>query len=600
MGSFSMTCSFSGLGIAAGTPVRAFLLTESPYFGRGEGAWSVRTPPLRACYDDYGSIDRVHPKDAHIAKLWLRGLREDLVELGTGANQCHDVPTRRDMSFDEFLDALTEGRIYVRQDTENFWRRPRNFLDDISAEDRARARLIPSLQGIEAILERDKSLQEECGGRVTGTGLFCGKFVLDEPRPRLVRVRWEKTASTDPNRKYIPEEESARDMRQLQKVKSLVDYAGFTSCIIASTDCSEGSVELVVFAAPHYSTFHAGPEWYSGKKETPGGADAPLRVSLALVREDVWQAACRFPQKDSVDLDCRNCGQQSYYHGKKLQCPNKSINNKPFKKRPKGSRYEHGPVFPAEVRHRVVQRPYGEDVWYDVGAYRYAMREAWASVIEYFREKTPAELRAQRRRERRALGKPTKAEKLKAEKILAKMMQAAEKFRQKRKLELAKLSPEDRKARIVKEKETSAQWAREKEEKKKNPIFGDFLFNDAMVEKRDAPGVWILHSRVPGVIAISEHLAMYLADKKRVPLSVLDGIAELAAVSIALTQIRRRWEPASSFGAQSPEWEFHSRFAELLARIAETEIGEQNNSPYRDKEDPLLKSAPLTFKDVPD
>ena len=88
MGSFSMTCSISGLGIDAGTPVRALLLTENPY---GEG-WDLRTPPIRARYNDCGSIERVHPRDLPVAKLWLRGLREDLVELGAGDNQCHDVP----------------------------------------------------------------------------------------------------------------------------------------------------------------------------------------------------------------------------------------------------------------------------------------------------------------------------------------------------------------------------------------------------------------------------------------------------------------------------------------------------------------------------
>ncbi len=167
MGSFSMTCSASGLGISAGTKVRAFLLTESPYSDRGADGWSVRTPPLRAEYNDYGSIENVHPDDLPIADLWLRGLREDLVEVGTGDNQCHDVPARKDMTFAQFLDALQEGRVRVRQDVEHFWRRPMDFSHLRSAEDQERDRLT--------------ALKAELNDKVTGSGLFCGKYVLDEP-----------------------------------------------------------------------------------------------------------------------------------------------------------------------------------------------------------------------------------------------------------------------------------------------------------------------------------------------------------------------------------------------------------------------------------
>lgn len=87
MGSFAMICSVSGLGIDWGTPVRCLLLTESPYSDDDpRRAWIVRTPPIRAKYNDYGLIHEVHPEDERIADLWIRGLREDAVEKGLGDN----------------------------------------------------------------------------------------------------------------------------------------------------------------------------------------------------------------------------------------------------------------------------------------------------------------------------------------------------------------------------------------------------------------------------------------------------------------------------------------------------------------------------------
>lgn len=102
-----MQCSASGLGITGGTKVRCLLVTRSPYDDSDpRRSWIIRTPPIRAENNDYGSICNVHPDDARIADLWLRGLREDAVEKGLGDNSCHDVPVSRDMSFDQLLVAI--------------------------------------------------------------------------------------------------------------------------------------------------------------------------------------------------------------------------------------------------------------------------------------------------------------------------------------------------------------------------------------------------------------------------------------------------------------------------------------------------------------
>lgn len=591
MGSFSMTCSISGLCIDAGTPVRALLLTENPY---GEG-WDLRTPPIRAQYNDYGSIEKVHLRDNPIAKLWLRGLREDLVEMGTGRNQCHDVSTRKSMTFDELLNALQEGRVFVRQDAQHFWRRPHKRLF-LSAESIERERLTPTFQKIEQLLEADPDLQVELGGQVTGSGLFCGKFVVDEPRPRAVRVRWVRSLSGNSNKKYLVEEETAHEVAQLGKAKQIAERAGFVGCVIASTASRHGSVELVIFAPPRHTLFHAGPEWHTGKKETPEGQDAPLRVALAMVREDVWRALCRFPQRDCVSLDCSNCGQQSCYHGKGRECPDKSINGRPFKRHKPGSQYAHGPVFPVDVPHRLVRRSYGEDVWYGLDVYKHVVHEAWAAVAESFREKTPAELKALARKNARERAKRRQQNDESATK--ADVAQFMATWRQREADKRAAMTPETRAAYDAAGEELRAEFEREKIEKQQNPVFGDYLIHNSCVDTY-RPGAWILSHSVPGVISVGNHLSMLLADRKPVSRALLDSIAELAAITYALRQARLTWQPATHTGSQYPEWDVHLRHLRTLTRVVEGEIDKCNTADWCDVDGPPLRCAPLTLDEVP-
>jgi hypothetical protein len=117
MGSFDYTCCVSGLPIGAGDPVRYILLQASPFSERGDYAngaeeWYIRTPPIRAEYNDYGSIEDC--KDPSIQRLWLDAFKLDLVEKGLGDNTVHDVPARKGMAFDELLDATQECHIEVR------------------------------------------------------------------------------------------------------------------------------------------------------------------------------------------------------------------------------------------------------------------------------------------------------------------------------------------------------------------------------------------------------------------------------------------------------------------------------------------------------
>lgn len=585
MGSYATTCSISGLGIDAGTPVRAVLLAESPYTGHDEGSWSLRAPPLRARYDGGGSIEDVHRDDEIVAELWLRGLREDLVEVGTGDNQCHDVPVRKKMKFDDLLAALQEGRVLVRQDAEHFWRRPlkrdHSALMPDSEERRERERYTPSLPKVEALLEADPGLRAELGGKVTGSGLFCGKFVVDEPRPHVVRVRWEKAVTGDGRKKYVAEEETLAEVRQLKRAKMVAEAAGLLGCVVASTACAQGSTELLVFAPPRSTLHRAGPVWYAGEKENERGEDAPLRVSMAMVREDVWQAMCRFPQGDSVNLDCANCGQRSFQHREGCRCPNRSIDGKPLKKHPKSSRYAHGPVFPDGVEHVVVPGSWGETVWYDAGAHRHVVRAAWAEVVEHYCEK--AEIR-----ECAQSGSDP------FDKWLAKLRKENDAERAR----VAALPAAERNKIKAAQKAMLDEYLAEERERQEKPVFGDFSLDFVAGGGAHRPGAWIFRYSVPGVISVADHLSMMLADRKPVPPHLLDAVAELAAVTEALHQSRRQWEPAQSTGSQFPEWDLHLRYLKMLAAVAESEIAARNASDSRDANEPPMACAPPTLAEV--
>lgn len=119
MGCFDYACAISGLPIKADDDIRWLLLTENPYEKDSivsiHDAYFPRTWPLRAKYNHYGSI-----KDYDTAGLGVyavvEGLKKDLVEVGTGDNTVHDVPTLRGMGFEAILNAVREGRIVVERE----------------------------------------------------------------------------------------------------------------------------------------------------------------------------------------------------------------------------------------------------------------------------------------------------------------------------------------------------------------------------------------------------------------------------------------------------------------------------------------------------
>lgn len=594
MGEFSMTCSISGLGISGGTPVRCLLLAASPYGAHEDprNAWIVRTPPLRAIYNSYGTIEKIHTDDEFIADLWLRGLREDLIEKGLGDNSYHDVPTAKDMSIDELLDAVRAGRVEVRQDAKHFWRRPRTRDPlGIYAAHEAKTALVPSLRKIEGVLAKDMALLMFYPDPVS-SGAVEDKFVIDEPVPHLVRVRFGRYQHGD------------KVIAALTAARAAVERAGFIGAVIAGSGRYAGDADLLVMPAPNAKDHIRGPQW-----DMAAGRDADedkhLMIAMAMVREDVWQAIVRYPHSESVSLLCTSCGQESWYHAKDRSCPDKSVNGKPFKEHPTDARYAHGPVFPADVPHVVIPRDYGETVWYDVAAFKDGARATWQTILDHFKNDLHA-LRSivKDAREHEEHASQDETAKVTVEEIVAKeadpqieaILRHLEEAREKEAARVAQLPADEREKLEAERKAAREAWEAEERERKEHPCFGDFLISDMIVNDSRRPGAWLFRDSVPGVIGIPAHLSMCLADKREVPLAVIDAIAELSAVNHAIHGVGVTWKPAVSTGPQYPEWDQHLRFTRTLAQIAHTAEAKRRVDMDDDDEDEAIYA---TLGDVP-
>jgi hypothetical protein len=249
MGSFNATCIISGLQIQAGDSVRFFLLTESKYHQGNDhscyvwGRWQLRGAAVCAKYNDYGSVEDI--EDSLASRAMFEALNRDAVEKGVGDNQCHDVRVRRGMSQKEWLEALWEGRVFVRDATlrlkEGAHVEPREGL--------------PSLSRVEKILEG--------AGLKTTTIAFDAGYFIDEVANGFVRVR-----------------HGSDDVAALEKALPLLQ-ASYAAMIMCGTGNYAKHAEILV--APKPGNFSMGFH-----EDVP--LDKPRAVSQVMVREDVWQA----------------------------------------------------------------------------------------------------------------------------------------------------------------------------------------------------------------------------------------------------------------------------------------------------------------------
>lgn len=113
MGCFSYSCSISGLPIVYGEPV--IYLALGKVSGRDQGiglthAWEPATVPIRAQYNDYGSVEELEEAPATLA--FFDSLARRAVERPVGENSCHDVAiTPSSMTREQWLEALWEDRV---------------------------------------------------------------------------------------------------------------------------------------------------------------------------------------------------------------------------------------------------------------------------------------------------------------------------------------------------------------------------------------------------------------------------------------------------------------------------------------------------------
>lgn len=276
MGSFSATCAVSGMPIEYGDDIRILLLAQTPYEDNRpcymHDVWYPRTFPLRGKYDDYGSAEGIEEGPAR--DVWLEGFRLDLVPSGWGDNTVHDVPTSKDMSWDDMLVALWEDRVYVQAE----WHGDL-MLEDLEKAVDAGVKALGMERAVERKRERRKipvgvptrrrveKRIAKAGFPLFGGNWAAGGFLTNTVRKGVVRVRVQS----------YEKDSWGKDAEYLAKLQpALREYA---TVIAKGSGAYANAADMLVLPKP-------GVEWYPGIK---GGRRSSL-VNVAMIREDVWQS----------------------------------------------------------------------------------------------------------------------------------------------------------------------------------------------------------------------------------------------------------------------------------------------------------------------
>lgn len=303
MGSFNSLCAISGLPITYGTPVRFLLLTQSPFLDDWvkcyqHSLWSPRTFPIKALYNDYGSVEKV--EEGPTRDVWMEALGLDLVEVGVGDNTFHDLAVRKDMDFDDFLEALQKECVKVGRRTAPIQEEAlRKALDkafallkkepEVATESREEVPRgepgFPTLQSVEALIK--------AAGLPLSTKDNAAGYQVDEQAWGSVRIRWNKFGG-----------DYGKDAEKLEALPPLLgDYAYM---ICAGSGSYAGEAEVIVRPKPggNKSVHFRDPE-------------EPLLVMQAMVREDVWQALLKQPLEGVFDFATKEYKTHTLSHFKK-------------------------------------------------------------------------------------------------------------------------------------------------------------------------------------------------------------------------------------------------------------------------------------------
>lgn len=289
MGSFSYTCTVSSLPIAAGDPVRYFLLTENPYEDSRSclmhDLWFPRTFPLKGTYDDYGGVEDIEAGPG--PDVWVEGFQRDLVERGWGDNSCHDMAIRKKgLTFSLLMEALQENRLLVVRDT--------STVEPRSMRKLMRTKIpvgVPTRNRVETRLTKAGLPLYRTPGKESDTQ---SGFMVDNRHYGEIRVRWAAWGG-----------EYGKDVEWLGKAQAVLsDYA---TMIRAGTGSYAQNGEMLVCVKPGTKDYHG---FRKDRKK-------PLRIDHAMIREDVWQALLTLTINDNFNTRSKNIGVDSYRRGVK-------------------------------------------------------------------------------------------------------------------------------------------------------------------------------------------------------------------------------------------------------------------------------------------
>lgn len=116
MGCWNKTCGLSNLHIYAGTEVYVFALVENRIENDrcySTSFWRPIPLPFVAKYNDYGG-GQDYDENSSSLNFLMSYLKDELIEVEQGENQCHDIPVMRDdFNAELFFEAVNEGRLKV-------------------------------------------------------------------------------------------------------------------------------------------------------------------------------------------------------------------------------------------------------------------------------------------------------------------------------------------------------------------------------------------------------------------------------------------------------------------------------------------------------
>ena len=133
MGCWNETCAVSKMTINTGEKVRFLLIAQNPFsyeeveghpdtptwIKGGTGCyltdfWQPVSLPILAEYNDYGTIDNWDASEQPYIDLLLHVVNKSSIRLDLGENTIHDTTVGEDLTFEQFLEIVREGRLYLK------------------------------------------------------------------------------------------------------------------------------------------------------------------------------------------------------------------------------------------------------------------------------------------------------------------------------------------------------------------------------------------------------------------------------------------------------------------------------------------------------